>query len=64
MENGSWAALAGKLHFLGFLSIQARRISMYLRALPSAIVREKRTDVYGKATDESDQGEEDRSALG
>jgi hypothetical protein len=37
---------------------------MYLRALPSAIVREKRTDVYGKATDESDQGEEDRSALG
>lgn len=48
----------------GSFSIQARWISAYLRALPSAIVREKRTDVYGKTTDESDQGEENRSALG
>ncbi|RJT79169.1 hypothetical protein D6T63_11155 [Arthrobacter cheniae] len=63
MDNGSWAALAGKLHFLGFFFYPGTQDSRVLAGLAFDVVRASVTDAYGKATDESDQGEGNRSAL-
>lgn len=63
MEGGSWEALAGKLHFLGFFFYPGSLDSRVLAGSAFEIVRDRLTDIYGKATDESDQSEGNRSAL-
>jgi hypothetical protein len=63
MDNGSWTAPAGKLHFLGFFFYPGTQASRVLAGLASDVVRAGLTDAYGKATDESDQGEGNRTAL-
>lgn len=63
MEGGSWEALAGKLHFLGFFFYPGTLDLRVLAGSAFDIVRNRLTNVYGKATDETDQSEGNRSAL-
>ncbi|MHA7181336.1 hypothetical protein ACX80J_14625 [Arthrobacter sp. MDB2-24] len=63
MEGGSWAALAGKLHFLGFFFYPGTQDSHVLAGTAFDIVRDRLTNIYGKAADETDQSEGNRSAL-
>jgi hypothetical protein len=63
MEGGSWAALAGKLHSLGFFFYPGKQDSRVLAGPAFDIVRDRLTNVFGKATDETDQSEGNRSAL-
>lgn len=63
MEGGSWAALAGKLHFLGFFFYPGTQDSHVLAGTAFDIVRDRLTNIHGKITDETDQSEGNRSAL-
>ena len=63
MEGGSWTALAGKLHSLGFFFYPGTQDSRVLAGPAFDIVRDRLTNVFGKATDETDQSEGNRSAL-
>ncbi|MHA7278244.1 hypothetical protein ACX80H_00635 [Arthrobacter sp. MDT2-2] len=63
MKGGSWAALAGKLHFLGFFFYPGIQGSQVLAGPAFDIVRDRLTDVFGKAADETNQSEGNRSAL-
>lgn len=63
MEDGSWAALAGKLSSLGFFFYPGTRDSHVLAGPAFDIVRDRLADLYGRATDATDHSEGNRSAL-
>lgn len=62
MEDGSWASLAGKLYDLGFFFYPGTQHSRVLAGPAFETIRERLTDAYGKATDETDHGQGNRSA--
>lgn len=63
MENGSWGSLAGKLFNLGFFFYPGTQDSRVLAGPAFEAIRDRITNVYGKATDETEQGQGNQSAL-
>jgi hypothetical protein len=58
MEGGSWAALAGKLHFLGCFFYPDTQDPQILAGPAFDIMQDRLTNMYGKASDETGQSEE------